>query len=83
MTSKTILPPIDEPNQIKFISPLVDNLWTFTDDLDEDLHRLRLSLGRYEMGQDAVIDLVRDINLNLNRLIDNVNEVKESLPDED
>lgn len=83
MTSKTILPLADSPDQIEFISQLVDNLWIFIDDLDDDLRNLRLSLGRYDKREDAMIELVRDINFNLNQIIDNVNDVKESLPDED
>ena len=83
MTSKTILPLANDPEQIKAISQSVHKLWIFIDDLDNDLYNLRLSLGRYDKGEDAMIELVREIDFNLNRIINNLNDVKESLPDED
>lgn len=83
MTLKTVAPIADNPHKIEILDKIVQDIRYASDDLQQNLSDLMFIPAWVNNEEWFLEDLIEDINFDINRIIDNVNMMKEILPDED
>lgn len=83
MKLKTVAPIADNPHKIERLDKIVQDIRYASDDLQQNLSDLMFIPAWVNNEEWFLEDLIEDINFDINRIIDNVNMMKEILPDED
>lgn len=83
MKLKTVAPIADNPHKIERLDGIAENIRCASNYLQQKLFDLMVIPAWVDDEEEFPEDLIYYTNFDINRIIDNVNEIKEILPDED
>ena len=83
MKLKTVAPIADNPHKIGRLYQIIQNIRYASNDLQQNLLDFMVIPAWVDDEEEFLEDLIDDANFDINRIIDNVNKIKEALPDED
>lgn len=80
---KTVVPIVDNLYEIERLDKIVQDIRSTSHYLQQNLFDLMFIPDWVDDEEEFLEDLIEYANSDLNRIIDNVNKIKEILPDED